>query len=315
VKRPQSATCSAKSHGIPGNVRGTHPERALEQTLRRGEALAAGERILIACSGGPDSVGLAAALAALASSMQWTLVAGHVNHGVRASAWQDEAVVLAAGAALGIPVKVAAPHVQAKSEAALREARYGALADLAAACGAGVIATAHTAEDQTETVLLSLFRGAGPAGIAGMPVRRALAPGVDLARPLLREERAVLRAYVDAAGLPYAIDPTNSNLELRRNAVRQALAGLRPLFPRLDAAVARAAQVVADEGAGTSRASLRRKIRDELERQDALRSVDFEHVEAAVAALERGGSGLFHMARGVELKIEGGRLDVLRRRP
>jgi len=296
-------------------VRGTHPERALEQTLRRGGVLKSGERILIACSGGPDSVGLAAALSAAASSMQWTLVAGHINHGMRASAWQDEAVALAAGAALGIPVKVAAPRVGGKSEAALREARYEALADLARRCGAGVVATAHTAEDQTETVLLSLFRGTGPAGLAGMPARRALAQGIDLARPLLRVERAAVRTYVDAAVLPYAIDPTNANLDLRRNAVRQALAALRPLFPRLDAAVARAAQVVAEDGSGAPRAALRRKIRKELERQDALAAVDFEHVEAAAAALERGGSGLFHMARGVELKIEDGRMDVVRRRP
>jgi tRNA(Ile)-lysidine synthase len=295
-------------------LRGTHPERALEQAIERDGVLRRGEHVLIACSGGSDSVGLAAMLASLAKAMEWQLTIGHVNHGVRDSAWQDEAVALRVGAALSLPVKVAAPLPGRRDEGSLREARYGVLASLAREAGATVVATGHNAQDQTETVLLALFRGTGPAGLVGMPGRRLLSEGLELTRPLLRVERERIRAYVQFAGLPYAVDPTNADLELRRNAVRQALSALRPLFPGLDEAVSRAAELVSAEITGTPRAGLRRLVRTELERNEALRGVQFEHVEAAVRALERGNSGRFEMGSGLELAIDNGELSVHRRR-
>ncbi len=269
--------------------------------------------MLVACSGGADSVGLAALLHANAQSMNLRLTLAHVNHGVRASAWQDEAVVLRASAALGIPVKVAALEPMRDSEATLRDARYDALGALARTCGAGVVATAHTAEDQTETLLLALFRGTGPAGLAGMPARRKLDEGVDLVRPLLRNSRAQVGAYVRAAGLAYAVDPTNTDLTLRRNAVREALAALRPLFPGLDRAAARAAHLIAQELAGHPRAGHSREVRRVLREHDALEGVDFEHIAAAVRALEGGRSGRFAMAAGVEVTVENGALTVQRK--
>lgn len=293
-------------------MRGTHPERAIEQAVTQDGVICSGDRVLVACSGGSDSVGLAAILASLAKPMELTIALAHVNHGVRTSAWQDEAVVLRVGAALGAPVTVAALHAGKRDEATLRDARYDALLDVARKRRANVIATGHNAEDQTETVLMALFRGTGPQGLAGMPARRPIAAGIDLARPLLRIEREDIRAYVQAAGLPYAVDPTNADLQLRRNAVREALAALRPLFPGLDAAVSRAAQVVDAELAGAPEALLRRHVRDTLRENQALRGVDFEHVEAAVRALERGRSGRFSMGPGVELTIENGELTVHR---
>ena len=295
-------------------MRGARPERALEQIIEREGVLQRGERILIACSGGPDSVGLAAALASLAKSMAWHLTIGHVNHGVRASSWQDEAVALRVGAALEIPVKVAAPQPVGSDEASLRELRYAALTQLGEQVDANVVATGHNAEDQTETVLLALFRGTGPSGLTGMRPRRRLTDGIDLARPLLRVERSRIRVYVEFAALPYALDPTNADAELRRNAVRRALEALRPLFPGLDEAVARAAELVSAETEDAPRALLRRQVRDELQRHEALRGVKFEHVEAAVRALARGNSGRFEMGSGVELAIENGRLTVHRRK-
>lgn len=295
-------------------MRGTRPERALEQGVERTNAIRAGERVLIACSGGSDSVGLAAVLASIAKRLDLTLTLGHVNHGLRESAWQDEAVVLRVSAALNIPVKVAALQMRKRGEADLRDARYDALASMAAQAGATCVATAHTAEDQTETVLLALFRGTGPAGLSGIPERRPLAPGVDVVRPLLGAERAEVRGYAQTAGLPFAVDPTNADLELRRNAVREALGALRPAFPGLDSAVARAARLVAAELAGTPEAGLRRAVRETLEQHEALRGVDFEHIEAAVRALRRGRSGRFSMGGGLELKIDKGHLTVHRER-
>lgn len=293
-------------------MRGTRPERAIEQSVEREGAIRKGDRVLVACSGGSDSVGVAAILAAVARPMDLRVAIAHVNHGTRHSGWQDEAVALRVSAALGLPVHVAALRIERRDEAALREARYEALTAIARRTGATVVATGHNAEDQTETVLLALFRGTGPAGLAGMPQRRPLDEGIHLARPVLRFERAEIRDYVQAAGLPYAVDPTNEDLTYRRNAVRNALAALRPLFPGLDAAVSRAAELVAGELVQTPEAALRRQVRETLREHQALRGVDFEHIEAAVRALERGSSGRFSMGSGVELAIENGQLTVHR---
>jgi tRNA(Ile)-lysidine synthase len=293
-------------------MRGTHPERAIERAVEQGGVIRKGDRVVVACSGGPDSIGLAAILHAIAKPMELQLTLAHVNHGVRASAWQDEAVVLRASAALGIRAKTIALQVERADEATLRDARYEALVAVARECGANAIATGHNAEDQTETVLLALFRGTGPQGLAGMPARRPLVADVELARPLLRFARAQIREYVQISGLPYSVDPTNADVAFRRNAVREALAALRPLFPGLDAAVARAAQVVGDELAEAPQATLRRQVRETLREHQALRGVDFDHIEAAVRALERGGDGRFAMGPGVELTIENGELTVHR---
>ncbi|SRR5579885_591778 len=210
-----------------------------------------GVRMLAACSGGPDSVALASLLDRLAREDDAELVLAHVNHGVRASSDQDECVVLSVAARLGRRVAIARPALARDDEAALRDARYAALAELAQRENAPLVVTAHTAEDQTETVLLALFRGTGLAGLAGMPVRRALADGVELVRPLLRVTHAELATELRRSGLPYAIDPTNAELRYRRNALRPPLDALRAEFPHLDRAVARCAGIVAEHLRGT----------------------------------------------------------------
>jgi tRNA(Ile)-lysidine synthase len=287
-------------------VRGARPEQALEHTIERSGAIQRGDRITIACSGGPDSVALTAALHAISKPMELTLRVAHVNHGVRASAWQDECVVLRIAATFELECDTIGVRPDARDEATLRDARYAALLASATRAGSNVVATAHHAEDQSETVLLALFRGTGPEGIAGMPSRRVLGPGVDLVRPMLRVPSAGLVAYCGARALPYAVDPTNTDASLRRNAVREALEALRPLFPGLDGAVARAAEIAGGELAGSLRSGLRKTVRERLAAERDLRDVDFEHVEAAVRALERGGSGSFYMKPGVRLEIAGG---------
>ncbi len=294
-------------------MRGAKPLRSIELAVKREGAVRAGERVLVACSGGSDSVALAAIFAALSKSLRLRLTLAHVNHGVRASAWQDEAVAMRVSAALGLPFKVAQLKLPRRGEAQMREARYEALTRLAIEAGCSAVATGHNASDQTETVLLALFRGTGAEGLAGMPARRPLAQGVDLARPVLRLEREDLRSYAAHLGLPYAIDPTNADRALRRNAVRMALTALRPLFPGLDAAVARAAEVVGAEFRASPAAAVRRQVREALREHEALGGVDFEHIEAAVRALQRGGSGRFFMAPGVEIEVAGGSLTVQRK--
>jgi tRNA(Ile)-lysidine synthase len=265
-------------------MRGAKPERALEAVVLAAVGFEPGEPVVVACSGGPDSVALASVLDRVARERAFPLVIAHVNHGVRASAWQDECVVLSIAARLGRPVKIAALDGVAADEASLREARYAQLARIARENGARTIATAHTAEDQTETVLLALFRGTGPDGLAGMPAERVLDGDLRLVRPLLRTGHDELRAELSRSGLPYALDPSNEDVRYRRSAVRTALVALREEFPGLDRAVARCAEILRAERAGDARALERRALRDRLRDEGLLRDIPFERIEAALTA-------------------------------
>jgi tRNA(Ile)-lysidine synthase TilS/MesJ len=201
-------------------------------------------------------------------------------------------------------VVTAALEAGSADEARLRDERYAKLAQIATAVGASRVFTAHHAEDQTETVLLALFRGAGPGGLCGMPVRRALAPGLELARPLLEVSPQTLRSYCYARHVPFAIDPTNVERTYRRNAVRAALAPLRADFPNLDTAVARCAAILREERAGDPAALLRRQLREELSAFDGdARDLTFERLDAAARAVLRGARGRHFLRRGVEVVV------------
>ncbi len=264
-------------------MRGARPGAHLDTRVRRAARVIAGSTVVVATSGGPDSVVLAAVLDRLARADGFDVVFSYVNHGTRTSAWQDECVVLALGARLERRVRIAALESR-DDEASLRAGRYQALTDIARSCGANAVATAHSAEDQTETVLLALFRGTGLDGLAGMPPRRQLAEGVDLIRPLLRVTREELRAELRRLALPYAIDPSNADTRYRRNALRERLDELRADFPDLDAAVARCAEIVRAERSGDQRAAARDDLRRRLRERDLLRDVPFERIEAALDA-------------------------------
>jgi tRNA(Ile)-lysidine synthase len=264
-------------------MRGTRPGAFLDARVRRVLRLAPEESVVVATSGGPDSVVLAAVVDRVGRAADAAVVLAHVNHGVRPSALQDECVVLSLGARLDRPVRIA--RVSAGTdEASLRSARYAALEEIARACNASAIVTAHCAEDQTETVLLALFRGSGLDGLAGMPARRALGTGIDLVRPFLRVTHAELHAELRRVGLPYALDPTNEQLRYRRNALRARLDDLRVDFPQLDASVARCAEIVRAERSGDDRARARNDLRERLRERDLLRDSPFERIEAALDA-------------------------------
>ena len=264
-------------------MRGARPGAFLDAQVRRVVRAPAGATVVVATSGGPDSVVLAAVLDRVARAADLSVVLAHVNHGQRASAWQDECVVLSLGARLDRPVKIAAIDAS-PDEASLRAARYGALERIARECGAALVATAHCAEDQTETVLLALFRGSGLDGLAGMPPRRPLAAGIELVRPFLRFTHAQLYAELRRTGLPYVLDPSNLETGYRRNALRVRLDDLRADFPHLDASVARCAEIVRAERSGDDRARARSDLRERLRERDLLRDIPFERIEAALDA-------------------------------
>ena len=267
----------------------------------------AGEHLLVAVSGGPDSTALLAALAELASGRGLGLTAAHVDHGLRGAEGAAEADAVAALATrLGVPFVRRAVTVPAGPdlEARARRARYQALARVAQEVGARRIVTGHTQDDQVETVLLRLVRGAGRRGLGAMrPVRGRLW------RPLLAATRADVRRFLAERGLGFAVDRTNADLRHARNRVRRLLVPLlRAEFnPRLGPALAALAERLRDEDDFLAAAAAGR----------ARELVAGEHLRTAVAKeppalarrivrswLERGarrGVGAMHVARVLAL--------------
>ncbi|GIJ21855.1 tRNA lysidine(34) synthetase TilS [Micromonospora lutea] len=200
------------------------PVAAIRVAVRRALAdLPTDGPVLVACSGGADSLALAAATAFVAPRAGRTAGLVTVDHGLQSGSGQRAEAVArwAQGAGLA-PVETVRVEVAGRPggpEAAARDARYQALAEVAGRYGAAALLTGHTRDDQAETVLLALARGAGPRGLAGMPARRDLA-GTPLVRPLLEIGRAETRAACVALGLPTWEDPHNSDPAYARSRVR-----------------------------------------------------------------------------------------------
>jgi tRNA(Ile)-lysidine synthase len=197
----------------------------------------------VALSGGLDSTVLLHAMAALARRNRFALRALHVDHGLQAQAagWAD--ACRAACAAAGVPFSVLAlalePPAGASLEAAAREARYAALA--AELAPGERLLTAQHRDDQLETVLIQLLRGAGVAGLAAMPARARLGAGWQL-RPLLDVGRAELAVYASEQGLSWCEDPMNADLHFDRGWLRaRVLPAIRERWPAAAATVGRSA--------------------------------------------------------------------------
>jgi tRNA(Ile)-lysidine synthase len=192
----------------------------LERTIRRHAMLAGGETVLVAVSGGADSVALLHLLLGLATRWRLRLHVVHVNHQLRAASAADADFVRALCARLGVPVDVETVAVdrQGSLEAAARAARYAALETCAARVGADRIAVGHTADDQAETVLMRLVQGAGVRGLAGIPPVRG-----RIIRPLIELRRSVLAADLRRAGLAWVEDETNRDPKFLRNRIRHEL--------------------------------------------------------------------------------------------
>ncbi|MEH1165773.1 tRNA lysidine(34) synthetase TilS [Micromonospora sp. CPCC 205539] len=206
--------------------------------------------VLVACSGGADSLALAVATVFVAPRLGLATGLVTVDHGLQTgSAERAEAVATwarGAGFPLVEAVRVEVAGRPGGPEAAAREARYQALSEAARQYGAVAVLTGHTRDDQAETVLLALARGAGPRGLAGMPARRGLG-GVPLLRPLLAVGRDQTRAACAVLGLTPWEDPHNSDPAYARSRVRaDALPALvRALGPGVLDNLARTARLVA----------------------------------------------------------------------
>jgi tRNA(Ile)-lysidine synthase len=196
------------------------PRDQVERTIRRHAMLAGGETVLVAVSGGADSVALLNFLVELAPAWRLQLHVLHVDHQLRPDSLADADFVRALGARLGVPVDVVTVMVDPRGsvEAGAREARYAALEAAAARLGAHRIAVGHTADDQAETVLMRLVEGAGVRGLAGIPPVRG-----RIIRPLIDMHRAALEAALGAAGVSWVEDPTNRDPKFLRNRIRHEL--------------------------------------------------------------------------------------------
>ncbi|MEQ4305025.1 tRNA lysidine(34) synthetase TilS [Plantactinospora sp. B6F1] len=208
--------------------------------------------VLVACSGGADSLALAAGTAFVAPRLGVPAGLVTVDHGLQEGSARRAADVArwAGGQGFG-PVEVATVEVAGRPggpEAAAREARYRALVEAAHRHDAGTVLLGHTRDDQAETVLLALARGAGPRGLAGMPATREYA-GVTLARPLLEVTREQTRKACALLGLTPWEDPHNTDDRYARARVRSDVLPVlvRALGPGVLDNLARTARLAAED--------------------------------------------------------------------
>ncbi|MCC6625892.1 MAG: tRNA lysidine(34) synthetase TilS [Chloroflexi bacterium] len=220
--------------------------------------------VVIGFSGGPDSLCLLHLLADLAPRRGWRLVAAHLDHGLRPESAAEVATVRALAAARGVPLHSARQPVGDTAggtgvEAAARRARYHFLAGVAAAHGDAPVAVGHTEDDQAETLLLHLARGAGVSGLAAMRPATLLPAAIwgepdgrplRVVRPLLATSRSEVEAEVARRGLTPLRDPSNADPRFARNRLRHGLLpAWQALDPGIGARLARAADLLAADEA------------------------------------------------------------------
>ncbi len=211
---------------VPQSARSRLELRA-RRTILRHAMLSPGDHVLVALSGGADSVALLHVLIQQAPSWRLTVSAAHLNHRLRGrESDQDEEFVRALCSDLGILCIVGSAEVHKLAlehriniEEAAREARYEFLRSAASQAGARKIALGHTRNDQAETAIMRFLRGSGPEGMASIhPVVEGL-----FIRPLIDCTRTDILRYIDAQSLSYRTDSSNSDLAYRRNRVRHEL--------------------------------------------------------------------------------------------
>lgn len=236
--------------------------------------------VAVAFSGGADSTALLLACAEKWPAQVWAV---HVHHGLQAAADGFERHCAQLCAALGVPLLVRhvdARHASGQSpEDAARRARYGALhAAVIEAVGPVAcrdVAVAQHADDQAETLLLALTRGAGLPGLAAMPARWQRA-GITYHRPLLSVPASAIRAWLATRGAAFVDDPSNSNLGLTRNRIRARL------LPALDAAFPQFRDTFARSAQHAAQAQL---LLDEVARDDAAAAAATHAGELRLAGL------------------------------
>lgn len=258
--------------------------KQVEDEICSHNLLEQGQRVVVAVSGGLDSMVLLHALHLLAPNHRWKLVVAHFNHKLRgAESDGDEAFVRLAAKKYQLPfetqfadVKEIAQKNKISIEMAARKSRHEFLAAVAKRQKATRVALAHHANDQVELCLLRLLRGSGGEGLAGMKI---LAPspvdsGVSLIRPFLRQTRTALLDFAKEHSVAWREDATNESVEMQRNEIRhRILPRLREFQPALETTVLRSMEIIGDEA---------EFVRLEAERWLKNPSIDFGNLAVAV---------------------------------
>lgn len=210
-------------------------------------SLTKGSSIIVAVSGGPDSMALLSTLGRLGPRMGLTVLAHGVDHGLRPEAAAELDLAERFATSLEVPwsqSRVSVPR-GGNLQSRARDRRWEALVEVARRTNSA-IATAHHADDRAETLLMRLLRGAGVRGLGVLPTR-ATAPGaadVTVLRPLLRAQRSDVLTHLERHGVPFAMDPSNEDPHYLRTRVRQTVL---PLLKELDPSVVRHLEALADE--------------------------------------------------------------------
>jgi tRNA(Ile)-lysidine synthase len=269
----------------------------VRQTVTEQALFADGDALVVAVSGGADSTALALLLSELAPVLGARVVAlAHLNHRIREAADTDEAFCRDLAGQLGVPFAVRRVDVRAEARAnktsvedAARTVRYLFLNEVAAEHAATRVAVGHTRDDQAETVLLRLARGAGPAGLAGIHPRVG-----QVIRPLLDARRRDIEAWLAERGQPWREDESNQDRAIPRNRVRHEV------VPRL----------VEGFGAGVvdvlaRQASVSREDADWFEMVATEMAARLVIEEGPAVAIERAALGALHpaIARRVVLQV------------
>jgi len=214
--------------------------------------VARGDGLLVAVSGGVDSVVLLELLYRLADELSMTLTVAHLDHGLRSTSGEDAAFVERLAHARGLPFvgrRIEVLHLARSRggnlEATARDCRRAFLAHTAARIGAQRIALGHSLDDRAETVLFNLARGAGLTGLGALPPVRD-----RIVRPLIAVSRAEIQAFAKDEGLSWCEDETNADLALSRNRIRHCvLPELERINSKVLDALARASDLAAEEAA------------------------------------------------------------------
>jgi tRNA(Ile)-lysidine synthase len=251
---------------------------AVRRTVLREGMIKPGERVLVACSGGADSVALLDVLLGLRDELGFEVAVAHFNHGLRKRAGADASFVRKLAERLGVKFDQGKGDVGAyarrrglNQEEAGRTLRYAFLRRAARRAGATKIATGHTLDDQAETVLLRLFRGTGRRGLGGIdPVSKD-----GVIRPLLEVRRADVEAHLGRKKIPFRTDESNRDTRFLRNRVRSELIPWleRRFEPRVVSMLGRLADILRREE-GLLETALARKMARLVLREGAAARLD-----------------------------------------
>lgn len=313
IKKPSPLTCPQPSHRhrqvvktlmtikrpISGSVSwATSPKgRALlariAKTITARAMVDPGDKVLVAVSGGPDSVALLLALHALGPRWHLGLATAHLDHGLRPEAGAQEAAFVR-GLAVDLQVDCFTQSVDVGAyavraglgiEEAGRAVRYGFLEQTAQDHGFNRIAVGHTADDNAELILMNLLRGAGPTGLSGIA---AVRPPLVI-RPLIETRRHQILALLAVAGATYLTDPSNADQRFTRNRIRgQLLPLLESRFnPQTALVLNRLGRIMSEENAFFDRLATDRLDQATRERNTERIQLDLKQITGCHPALQR----------------------------